>query len=78
MKQRKMFWMSAVMMTLLTACSGFKMGELTSENFKVMPNPLEVERGQVTATINGVFPEKFMDKNARVMLYPELLTAWSS
>ncbi len=67
-----MFWMSAVMMTLLTACSGFKMGELTSENFKVMPNPLEVERGQVTATINGVFPEKFMDKNARVMLYPEL------
>ena len=48
------------------------MGELTSENFKVTPNPLEVEQGQVTATVNGVFPEKFMDKNARLVVYPEL------
>ena len=72
MKQRKMFWMSAVTMIMLTSCSGFKMGELTSDNFKVMPNPLEVEQGQITATVNGVFPEKFMDKNAKVMIYPEL------
>jgi len=73
MKQQKIILMSAAaMMALLTACSGFKMGELTSENFKVTPNPLEVEQGQVTATVNGVFPEKFMDKNARLVVYPEL------
>ena len=48
------------------------MGELTSDNFKVVPNPLEAEQGQVTATINGVFPEKFMNKKATVTVTPEL------
>ena len=72
MRQKKMFWLSAAIIAVLTSCSGFKMGELSSDNFKVMPNPLEVEQGQVKATVNGVFPEKFMDKNAKVMIYPEL------
>ena len=56
---------------LLTSCSG-KLGQLTSSNFKVTPNPLEAEAGQVTATVNGTFPEKFMNKKAVVTVTPEL------
>ena len=48
------------------------MGQLTSDNFKVVPSPLEAEQGQVQATINGVFPEKFMDKKAVVTVTPEM------
>ena len=51
----------ATAVVLLTSCSG-KLGQLSSDNFKVNPNPLETEAGQVTATINGTFPEKFMKK----------------
>ena len=56
---------------LMTSCSG-KLGQLTSDNFKVTPNPLETEAGQVTATINGTFPEKYMNKKAVVTVVPEL------
>ena len=56
---------------LMTSCSG-KLGQLTSDNFKVTPNPLEAEAGQVTATINGTFPEKYMNKKAVVTVVPEL------
>ena len=56
---------------LLTSCSG-KLGQLTSDNFKVTPNPLEAEAGQVTATVNGTFPEKYMNKKAVVTVVPEL------
>ena len=63
--------MLATAVVLLTSCSG-KLGQLSSDNFKVNPNPLETEAGQVTATINGTFPEKFMKKNAVVKVVPEL------
>jgi len=56
---------------LMTSCSG-KLGQLTSDNFKVTPNPLESEAGQVTATVNGTFPEKYMKKKAVVTVVPEL------
>jgi Flp pilus assembly protein TadD len=56
---------------LMTSCSG-KLGQLTSDYFKVTPNPLESEAGQVTATINGTFPEKYMKKKAMVKVVPEL------
>ena len=56
---------------LLASCSG-KLGQLSSDNFKVNPNPLEAEAGQVTATINGTFPEKYMNKKAVVTVIPEL------
>ena len=61
----------AVAVALLTSCSG-KLGQLSSDNFKVTPNPLETEAGQVTATINGTFPEKYMKKKAVVRVIPEL------
>ena len=64
-------WMTAVAVVLLTSCSG-KLGQLSSDNFKVDPNPLETDGGRVTATINGTFPEKYMNKKAVVKVIPEL------
>ncbi len=63
--------LSAIALAVLTSCSG-KMGQLTSDYFKANPNPLEAEAGQVEATINGVFPEKYMQKKAVVTVTPEL------
>ena len=62
---------SAVAVALLSSCSG-KLGQLSSDYFKVNPNPLVAEGGQVDATINGVFPEKYMNKKATVTVTPEL------
>ncbi len=71
MKTNKSFLMSAVAVAVLTSCSG-KLGQLSSDYFKVTPTPLEAESGQVTATINGMFPEKYMQKKAVVTVTPEL------
>ena len=61
----------AVAALLFSSCSG-KLSELTSEYFRVAPNPMVAEAGQVDVTINGVFPEKYMDKQAVVTVVPEL------
>lgn len=54
----------------LASCSS-KMS-LTADMFSVNPDPLEARAGQVPATINGVFPEKFMQRKAVVTITPEL------
>ncbi len=55
---------------LMTSCS--KLGKLSADNFSVTPNPLEVTGGKVTATVEGQFPEKYMNKKATVTVVPEL------
>ena len=55
---------------VLTSCS--KMGALDADNFTVNPTPLESVGGQVPATINGRFPEKYMKKKAVVTVTPVL------
>ena len=55
---------------LLTSCS--KLGALSADNFTVTPNPLETQAGTVPATINGHFPEKYMNRKAVVTVIPEL------
>ena len=55
---------------LLTSCS--KLGALSADNFTVTPNPLETQAGTVPATINGYFPEKYMNRKAVVTVIPEL------
>ena len=55
----------------MTSCSG-KLGELSSDNFTVTPNPLETQAGKIPATVNGTFPEKYMKKKAVVTVTPEL------
>ena len=67
MKVKALILVAAI--ALLSACSG-KLGSLSSDNFKVDPSPLETESGQVTATINGTFPEKYMNKKAVVKVIP--------
>jgi len=62
--------LSAIVLLALTSCS--KLGVLSSDNFNVTPNPLETQAGQVPVTINGLFPEKYMNKKAVVTVIPEL------
>ena len=71
MKTKSIILSAAVATVLLASCSG-KLGQLSSDNFKVTPNPLETDGGKVTATINGTFPEKYMNKKAVVKVTPEL------
>ena len=70
MNTRQLFFLSAAAV-LLTSCSG-KLGALSADNFNVTPNPLESQAGQVSATINGMFPEKYMNKKAVVTVTPQL------
>lgn len=60
----------AITAVIMGSCS--KMGELNSRNFTVTPSPLETNGGKVTATINGVFPEKYMKRKATVTITPVL------
>ena len=70
MQKKNLLILSAASMMILSSCS--KLGALSSDNFKVDPNPLETTAGQVPATINGMFPEKYMKKKATVTVIPEL------
>ena len=62
--------LSACSLLVLASCS--KMGPLSADNFTVDPNPLEAIGGQVPATIDGTFPEKYTKKKAVVTVTPEL------
>ena len=71
MQKKLLFVLSAAAVVLLTtSCS--KLKALSADNFNVTPNPLETQQGIVPATINGVFPEKYMKKKAVVTVTPEL------
>ena len=56
----------------LTLSSCKKLGQLTSDNFKVTPTPLVVTGGEVPATISVTFPEKYMKKKASLTATPVL------
>ena len=45
---------------------------MSADNFTVEPNPLETLGGEVPATVNGVFPVKYMKPKAVVTVTPEL------
>lgn len=70
MRKNLIFILSVCSVLAFTSCS--KMGPLSASNFTVTPNPLETKGGQVPATINGAFPEKYMKKNAVVTVISEL------
>lgn len=71
MKMKKTMILSAMAVAMLTSCGG-GLKSLSADNFKVVPNPLETEGGQVQATINGMFPEQYMNRKAVVTVTPEL------
>ena len=70
MRKTQILALSACSLLALSSCSNKMV--LTADNFTVTPNPLETQAGEVPATINGTFPEKFMKKNAVVTVIPEL------
>ncbi len=70
MQKKNLLLLSAASALLMTSCS--KLGPLSADNFTVTPNPLETQGGKVPATVSGVFPEKYMKRNATVTVIPEL------
>ena len=70
MRKNLILTLSACSLFLMTSCS--KLGKLSADNFSVTPNPLETVGGKVPATVEGQFPEKFMNKKATVTVVPEL------
>ena len=70
MRKNLILTLSACSLALMTSCS--KLGKLSADNFSVTPNPLETVGGKVPATVEGQFPEKFMNKKATVTVVPEL------
>ena len=74
MKTKNLF-LSLVMLTFIgilgTSCSS-KLKPLTPSHFNVTPSPLETVGNEVPVTINGVFPEKWFNSNATVIVTPVL------
>ncbi|MGV8964190.1 MAG: tetratricopeptide repeat protein [Candidatus Saccharimonadaceae bacterium] len=56
---------------LSTSCSS-SLKPLTPSHFNVTPSPLEVVGNEVPVTVNGVFPEKWFNSNATVVITPVL------
>ena len=69
---RKNFYLAMTVVSALAFTSCKKLGALSADNFTVTPTPLESVAGQVPATINGQFPEKYMKKKAVVTVTPVL------
>lgn len=69
---RKQLYLSLPVVSALALTSCSKLGALSPDNFTVTPTPLEAIAGQVPATINGTFPEKYMKKKAVVTVTPVL------
>lgn len=70
MQKQLFILLPAASLIMLSSCS--KLGALSADNFKVEPTPLETQGSQVPATINGMFPEKYMKRKAVVSVTPEL------
>ncbi|MBO4720546.1 MAG: tetratricopeptide repeat protein [Prevotella sp.] len=71
MQKKHFILLSTATVMFLSSCSS-KLGVLSADNFTVTPNPLETQAGIVPATVNGHFPEKYMNKKATVTVVPEL------
>lgn len=65
------FLLSLLAVVLMSSCSS-KMSGLKSEYFTVTPQVLEVVGGNVPASIDGRFPEKFFDKKSVLTVTPVL------
>ena len=61
---------AAVGALMLTACS--KLGPLSADNVTVTPTPLEAVGGEVPATLNLHFPQKYMKKKVTMEVTPLL------
>ena len=69
---RKNYYLVISLAAVAALSSCKKLGDLSADNFTVTPTPLEAIAGQVPATIDGKFPEKYMKKKAVVTVTPVL------
>ena len=67
---KKILFLTLASALVLTSCS--KLGNLTSDDFKVTPTPLVAQSGEVPAQISVTVPEKYMKKTAVVTATPVL------
>ena len=67
---KKILFLTLGSALVLTSCS--KLGNLTSDDFKVTPTPLVAQSGEVPAQISVTIPEKYMKKKAVVTCTPIL------
>ena len=70
MKKSLLLALAVAGAAIMSSCS--KLGSLSADNFRVNPTPLEAIGGEDPATINGIFPEKYMKKKAVVTVTPVL------
>lgn len=70
MRNYSILSLSLISLVAFSSCS--KLGPLSADNFTVESNPLETLGGEVPATVNGVFPVKYMKPKAVVTVTPEL------
>ncbi len=70
MRNYSILSLSLISLVAFSSCS--KLGPLSADNFTIEPNPLETLGGEVPATVNGVFPVKYMKPKAVVTVTPEL------
>ena len=71
----KNFYLSLLMIAFIgilsTSCSS-KLTPLTPSHFNVTPTPLETVGNEVPVSINGIFPEKWFNSHATVVVTPVL------
>ncbi len=71
----KNIYLSLLMLAFIgilgTSCSS-SLKPLTPSHFNVTPSPLETVGSEVPATVNGVFPEKWFNSNATIVVTPVL------
>ncbi|CCY15999.1 tPR domain protein [Prevotella sp. CAG:755] len=68
--RNKNLYLTLTLASTIALSSCKKLGELTADNFTVVPSPMETVSGTVPVTINGRFPEKYMKKKAVVTVTP--------
>ncbi len=68
--RNKNLYLTLTLASTIALSSCKKLGELTADNFTVVPSPMETVSGEVPVTINGRFPEKYMKKKAVVTVTP--------
>ncbi len=68
--RNKNLYLTLTLASTIAMSSCNKLGELSADNFTVIPSPMETVSGKVPVTINGRFPEKYMKKKAVVTVTP--------
>ncbi len=61
-----------ILIVVVTLYSCSSLNELGKNNYKIIPNPLEVHGGKVKLNVKGKFPPKFIGKAVSITLTPTL------